>query len=141
VKTGLVDQPIDVAALLAAVAAPERGAVVLFLGTVRDRQAGRGVERITYTAYRALAARVLATIAADLEAAHAGLAVALVHRLGELAVGEASVAIATGAAHREAAYEANRRALERIKSEAPIWKLEHYADGSAAWREEEPLVR
>lgn len=140
-KTGLVDAPIDTAALLAAIGAPGCGAIVLFLGTVRDEHAGRPVARLTYTAYRPLAETVLAQIARELEAAHAGLAVAIVHRLGELAIGEPSVAIACAAPHRAAAYEASRTALERLKAEAPIWKLEHYADGGEAWREEESLRR
>ena len=65
---------------------------------------------------------------------------AIVHRLGEVPVGEASVVIAIGSPHRAAAYDASRTALERLKAEIPIWKREHYADGEAAWREEEPLV-
>jgi molybdopterin synthase catalytic subunit len=137
--TGLVEGPLPVAAAEAAVAHPGCGAVVVFLGTVRDRHAGRAVAGITYTAYRAMAAAVLRGIAADLEAAAPGLRAAIVHRLGRLDVGEASVVIATAAPHRAAAYEASRTALERLKREAPIWKREHYADGGSAWREEEAL--
>jgi molybdopterin synthase catalytic subunit len=66
--------------------------------------------------------------------------VAIVHRLGEVPAGEASVAIAVAAPHRAAAYAASRRALERLKAEAPIWKLERYADGGSRWREEESLL-
>src|SRR5260370_28175346 len=87
-----------------------------------------------------MARQALERIAADLEQATEGLRVAIVHRLGEIPVGEPSVAIATAARHRAAAYEASREALERLKSEVPIWKLEHYSDGQAAWREEEPLA-
>ena len=135
----LTDTAIDIAALLAETAAPGCGAVVLFLGTVRDRQADRAVTAITYSAFRPLAERVLATIEAELDAEHPGLRVRIVHRLGTLEVGEASVAIASASPHRAAAYTANRRALERLKSEAPIWKLERYRDGERRWREEEPL--
>ncbi|MCP4656798.1 MAG: molybdenum cofactor biosynthesis protein MoaE [bacterium] len=68
-----------------------------------------------------------------------GCRVGIVHRLGEVPVGEASVVIGVAAPHRQAAYEASRTALERLKHEVPIWKREHYADGVVAWREEEPL--
>lgn len=136
----LVTGPIDAARVTAKVAGPARGAVVLFLGTVRDSHAGRRVEKLTYSAYETMALAGLARIVADLEAAHPDLRAAIVHRLGEVPVGEASVAIAVASPHRPAAYEASRTALERLKAEVPIWKREHYADGDAAWREEEPLV-
>lgn len=135
----LTDAPIDPAPLLAEVAAATRGASVLFLGTVRDRHAGRVVVGIDYSAYAAMAERVLAAIERDLAAEHEGLAVRIVHRTGALAAGEASIAIAAAAPRRDAAFAAARRALERVKHEAPIWKLERYADGSASWREEEAL--
>lgn len=138
-RSGVVDRPLDGAALLAEVAGPGRGAQVLFVGTVRDRDAGRAVTGIRYDCYLPMAERVLAAIAADLEGEHEGLAVAIRHRVGELAVGEASIAIACAAPRRDAAFAAARRALERVKREAPIWKLERYGDGGAAWRLEEPL--
>lgn len=138
--TALVHGPIDVPGLLAAVADPGRGAVVLFLGTVRDHHQGRPVERLTYTAYRPMARRRLEAIAGDLETADPQLKVGIVHRLGDLSPGEVSAAIVTAAPHRAAAYEANRTALERLKAEVPIWKREHYTDGEAAWREDESLL-
>ena len=82
----------------------------------------------------------LRRIAADLEASSPGLKAAIVHRLGEVPVGEASVVIAVASPHRAAAYEASRAALERLKTEIPIWKREHYSEGPAVWREEEPLT-
>ena len=112
-----------------------------FLGTVRDQHGGRPVEKLIYSAYRPMALEGLERIVADLEAAHPDLRAAIVHRLGEVPVGEASVVIAIGSPHRAAAYEASRAALERLKAEIPIWKREHYADGEAAWREEEPLTK
>ncbi len=137
----LVDGPIDTERVVAAVSGPSRGAVVVFLGTVRDHHAGRPVEKLTYSAYRIMALEGLRRIVADLEASGKDLRVAIVHRLGEVPVGEPSVVIAVASPHRAAAYEASRTALERLKAEIPIWKREHYADGGAAWREEEPLVR
>lgn len=139
-RTLLVDGPIDASRVVAGIAGLTRGAVVVFHGTVRDSHAGRPVEKLTYSAYRAMAESVLARIVADLEAAHRDLRAAIVHRLGEVPVGEASVVIAVASPHRAAAYEASRLALERLKAEVPIWKREHYAGGEAVWREEEPLV-
>jgi len=144
-RVELVDAPIDPQDVIARVASPACGAVLLFLGTVRDcsrrrDEAAAAVLRLTYTAYRPMACQALERIAADLERATEGLRVAIVHRLGEIPVGEPSVAIATAARHRAAAYDASRQALERLKSEVPIWKLEHYSDGNAAWREEESLA-
>jgi molybdopterin synthase catalytic subunit/molybdopterin converting factor small subunit len=135
----LVDGPIDSGRAVAAVSGSDRGAVVVFLGTVRDHHAGRPVAKLTYSAYRPMALEGLRRIVTDLEATP-GLRAAIVHRLGEVPVGEASVVIAVSSPHRAAAYEASRTALERLKAEIPIWKREHYADGEAAWREEEPLV-
>jgi molybdopterin synthase catalytic subunit/molybdopterin converting factor small subunit len=140
-RADLVDGPIDIGQAVAAVSGPGHGAVVVFLGTVRNHHAGRPVEKLTYSAYRPMALEGLRRIVAELEAAHQDLRAAIVHRLGEVPVGEASVVIAVGSPHRAAAYEASRTALERLKAEIPIWKREHYADGEAAWREEESLVR
>lgn len=135
----LTDEPLDLAAIVAEVAGPDCGAVVTFVGTVRESHARRPVARLNYSAYRPMAERRLAALAAELEERH-GARVAVVHRLGTLDPGEASVVIATAAPHRDAAYAANRECLERLKREVPVWKREHYADGSARWREEEPLV-
>lgn len=138
-RAALVEGSIDAGRTIASVSGPGRGAVVVFYGTVRDSHAGRPVEKLTYSAYRPMALTGLERIAADLEAGAPGLKAAIVHRLGEVPVGEASVVIAVASPHRAAAYEASRTALERLKAEIPIWKREHYADGEAAWREEEPL--
>jgi molybdopterin synthase catalytic subunit len=143
VRLRLVEQPLDVPALLAAVADPACGAQAVFLGTVRDHndpQDGREVVAIEYSAYARMAEEVLERIATDLEAAAPGLRLALCHRIGRLAVGEASIAIVAASPRREAALGAIREALERVKSEAPIWKREIYADGGVRWREDEPLT-
>ncbi len=139
-RTALVEGPIDVAAVERRVADPACGAVLLFLGTVRNHHRGRAVAGLTYSSYRAMAEKILARIVAELEAGGERLRMAIIHRLGEVPVGEASVVIAAASPHREASYEASRTALERLKREVPIWKREHYVDGEVAWREEEPLV-
>lgn len=136
----LTREPLDAGALLASVAAPGCGAQALFVGTVRNHQAGRAVRGIEYSAYERMAAEVLATIERELAVATPGLRLRIVHRLGEIAAGEASVVIAAAAPHRDPAFVACRNALERVKREAPIWKRERYADGGSAWREEERLA-
>jgi molybdopterin synthase catalytic subunit len=135
----LTDRPLDVAAALAAVAGPRRGATVVFVGTVRDRHEGRAVSGIDYSAYERMAVAALGRIVAELEAGDDGLALAVVHRIGSLAVGEASLVIAAAAPRRDAAFAAARRTLERVKREVPVWKLERYADGTRRWRTEEAL--
>ena len=139
-RAELVDGPIDAGAVTDLVRGPSRGAVVLFLGTVRDHHAGRRVEKLTYSAYRSMARNVLARIVDDLERATPDLRAAIVHRLGDVWAGEPSVAIAVAAPHRAEAHDASRTALEQLKSEAPIWKREHYASGDSAWREENSLI-
>ena len=139
-RATLVDGPIDVEALRAETGHHGCGAVTLFIGTARDNHQGHAVTGLAYSAYRSMATSSLERIARELEAAEPGLRLGIVHRLGEVPVGEASVAIAAASPHREAAFAAARLALERLKRETPIWKRESYADGSSAWREEEPLV-
>ena len=138
-RAALTDERIDVAAVERQVSGPACGAVLLFLGNVRDHHAGRPVARLDYSAYRPMAVERLRTIVEELEAEGDRLRLAIVHRLGTVPVGEASVVIAAASPHRAAAYDASRVALERLKKEVPIWKREHYADGEVAWREEEPL--
>jgi molybdopterin synthase catalytic subunit len=138
-RARLVDETIEPAALEAEAQAASRGAVLLFVGRVRGRHQGRAVVGLTYDAYRPMALAALERIADELSGATPDLEVRIVHRLGDVAVGEASVAIAVASPHRAAAYEASRGALERLKREVPIWKRERYADGDAEWREVEPL--
>ena len=113
------------------------GAEVVFLGRVRDHSKGRSVTKITYQGYEAMAEARLLTICRELS--RNGAQLRIIHRLGDVLVGELSVAIAARAPHRREAFAACSKALERLKRETPIWKLEHYDDGSLAWREEEPL--
>ncbi len=135
----LSDRPLDASALVAEIAGRGRGATVVFVGSVRDRHAGHEVVAIDYSAYAPLAEKTLERIEREVAADHEGLALRIGHRTGRLEVGEASIVIAAAAPQRDAAFAAARRALERVKREAPIWKHERYADGTSAWREEEPL--
>ena len=136
----LTRAPLDLAPLLAAVADPACGAQAVFLGTVRNHNDGRQVVAIDYSAYPTMAERVLQRIVHELERATPDLRVVLRHRIGELAVGEAAIAIVAASPRRDGALGAIRAALERVKAEAPIWKREIYADGSTGWREIEPLA-
>jgi molybdopterin synthase catalytic subunit len=129
----LVREPIDPAALLAAVAHAGAGALTTFFGAVRDQNVGRPVTGIDYDAYEPMAASELVAIATEAATRWSGARVALAHRIGTLAVGELSVGIAVAHPHRAPAFEACRFAIEEIQRRVPIWKREHYADGSREW--------
>ncbi|MFI5228812.1 MAG: molybdenum cofactor biosynthesis protein MoaE [Gemmatimonadales bacterium] len=132
-RSALVDREIDLASLLAEVQRPANGATVLFVGTVRDVNDGRAVEGMEYTAYHAMAARELDAIVREVVERFATTDVVVEHRLGELGLGDASVAVAVAHPHRGAAYDASRYVIEQLKRRVPIWKLEHYADGTREW--------
>ena len=129
----LTRAPIDPAALLGEIGDPGHGAVVLFLGVVRDLNDGRAVSGIEYSAYEAMAASELQAIADEAAERCPKAGVLLVHRLGELALQEASVAIVVAHAHRDEAYQLSRWTIEELKRRVPIWKREHYADGTREW--------
>ncbi len=131
----LVTEPIDVAALLARVSSPAVGAVASFLGTVRKLNDNRAVTGIEYSAYEEMAQREMRAIVAE-AAAKVGTVpptIAIEHRLGELSLGDVSVAIAVSHPHRTPALDACRYVIEELKKRVPIWKREHYADGTRAW--------
>jgi molybdopterin synthase catalytic subunit len=131
---------LDLAALLAAVnarpgePAGSDGAVIAFLGLVRNHNAGRRVEYLEYEAYEPLALKTFERIASEVEHRWPGVRLALHHRIGRLKIGEASVAIVTASPHRADAYAANRYTIERVKQIAPIWKREFF-DGGDVWIE------
>jgi molybdopterin synthase catalytic subunit len=129
----LVREPIDADALVRDVAAPAHGAILLFLGVVREVNDGRGVTGIEYSAYEAMAQRELETIASEAADRFGSSSVAIVHRLGELGLEEASVGIAVAHAHRDEAYALSRWTIEELKRRVPIWKREHYVDGTREW--------
>ena len=133
VRAEVHDRVIDVPALLAEVTGPASGAVVVFVGTVRDVNDGRAVTGIDYSAYLAMARRELAAIAEEAAARFGTTRVAVEHRLGYLALGEASVAVAVAHPRRAPAYDASRYVVEELKRRVPIWKREHYADGTREW--------
>lgn len=129
----LTDQPIDLNALFSFVSSPKAGALVSFLGTVRDNNKGRGVDALTYEAYRPMAEKELRRLVWEMRERWSLCKVAIVHRFGTLSVGEISVAIVVSAPHRSDAFDAARYAIERLKEIVPIWKREHFTDGTTQW--------
>ncbi len=127
------DAPISTEEALTFVADPGAGATCLFVGTVRDHSEAGPVTGIIYEAWDELATARLEQIADELFATWPLKRVALVHRYGDLAVGDMSVAVAVSAAHRAEAFEAARHAIERLKHDVPIWKKEALADGEGRW--------
>jgi molybdopterin synthase catalytic subunit len=132
-RTALVRRVIEPAAILAEVQRSRNGASVLFLGTVRDVNDGRSVTGMEYTAYDAMAASELARIVAEASDRFGTDDVVVEHRVGSLDVGEVSVAIAVAHPHRGRAFEAARYVIEELKRRVPVWKLEHYVDGTREW--------
>ncbi|MBI2566735.1 MAG: molybdenum cofactor biosynthesis protein MoaE [Candidatus Schekmanbacteria bacterium] len=130
---GLTREPIQLEALRRAVASPAAGAVVEFIGVVRNRHRGKVVQRLAYEAYEPMAAAELDRLGRDLRQRHDLEGIAIMHRLGPLAIGEEALAIVVSAPHRAAAFAACREAIERIKELVPIFKREIYADGTASW--------
>lgn len=112
------------------VASDRAGAIVTFVGVVRDHHEGRAVDHLEYEAYAPMAERVFAEIAAEAEARWTLEGIAVHHRVGSLGVGERSVAIAVSAVHRSEAFEACRFVIDRLKALAPIWKRETGPDGT-----------
>ncbi len=129
----LTHNSIDPAAVLESARSPAAGAVVLFLGTVRQTTDGRQTASLDYEAYPEMARQTLAELEAAARRRWPLAECRVVHRLGHLAVGEVSVAIAASAAHRQPAFEAAAWLIDRIKEVVPIWKKENRADGSGQW--------
>lgn len=129
----VVDDAIDVAALLAHVQHAGVGAVSLFLGTVRDFNDGRPVTGMEYEAYLPMAVAELRAVAEAACETAPGLRVAIEHRVGSLQISDVSVAIACAHAHRAPAMDAARLIIDTLKQRVPIWKREHYVDGEQTW--------
>jgi molybdopterin synthase catalytic subunit len=128
----IVDRPIDVAAVTASVADPATGATVTFVGTTRNENDGRQVTRLEYEAYPAMALAEMRKIGDTAMQRWPVTRVAIVHRVGIVPIGEASVVIAVSAAHRAAAFAACHYAIDRLKEVVPIWKKEHF-EGGEVW--------
>ena len=125
----LTDAPIDPAALVRAVMRSSDGAYVLFDGVVRDHHEGHAVESILYEAYRPMAEKEIDKIVTNTSHQYPDVAIAVLHRLGNLRVGESSIAIVCASPHRAEAFAACRMLIDRIKETVPIWKKERGPDG------------
>lgn len=133
----LTREPVDGAALTRAVTHDGAGAVTLFLGTVRDHEGERPVESLEYEAYEPLAAERLRALAEEAVERWPEARVAIVHRLGKLALGDVSVGVAVATPHRAEAFDACRHLMERLKASVPIWKRSTGPEGST-WVEGKP---
>jgi len=125
----VLETPLDVAQATAAVSAPEVGGIDVFLGVVRDHNAGRAVTRLEYHAYVSMAEKEMQRIAQEIARELPGVRLAALHRIGSLLVGDLAVVCAAGAVHRGEAFTACRALIDRIKHRVPIWKREHGPDG------------
>lgn len=130
----LTRHPLDVKNLLAEVQSPERGGTCVFLGTVRTDD---GVTAIDYSAYEAMASEEIERILSEAEKQWPQARVTLQHRLGEIPAGEASIAIAAAAPHRDEAFGSCRYVIEEVKKRLPVWKKELRADGTATWTDDQ----
>ena len=128
----VTNQPIDLSEVVRYVIDPEAGAIATFIGTTRNNNEGRKVIALDYEAYPEMAEKELARIGADANKQWSLRRMAIVHRLGPVQIGEASVMIAVSSAHRDAAFAASRFAIEEIKKTVPIWKKEVY-EGGEVW--------
>ena len=137
-RAAIVRDAIDSRELLNSIQRPEDGAGVIFEGVVRNNTRGRETRYLEYQAYEEMALKQMETLAAEALAQFAVRDVALVHRLGRLEIGEASVVIAVASAHRGPAFEACRWLIDTLKKTVPIWKKEFFVDG-AVWADGEPF--
>ena len=125
----LTHEPIDTTALTRRLAQGIDGAIVTFEGIVRNNSNGRDTLFLDYECYEGMAIQVMARIGREVAARHEISRIGMVHRLGRMEIGEASVAIAVASPHRQAAFDAAREAIDRLKKLVPIWKKEHFTDG------------
>jgi molybdopterin synthase catalytic subunit len=132
-RTAVLDRALDPAALLAEVQRSANGASILFVGTVREVNDGRAVTGIEYSSYASMASRELQRIAVEAVESFGTQDIVVEHRTGALTLGDASVVIAVAHPHRAEAFEAARFIIEQIKIRVPIWKREHYTDGTREW--------
>jgi molybdopterin synthase catalytic subunit len=131
--TRIVDGPIDTSRLLAEVGHPDAGAQGWFVGVTRRTTGQRVTSFLSYEAHVPMAERELKKLAASAVEQFELLRLVIVHRLGEVPIGEASVVVGCSSGHRQATFDALRWVMETLKREIPIWKQERYADGTTEW--------
>jgi molybdopterin synthase catalytic subunit len=129
---GVRDTALSVDEVLAAVSHPAAGGTVVFVGSVRDTDDGRAVTALGYSAHPTVEA-ALREVAEDVACRHPVIALAAVHRVGDLDVGDLAVVVAASCEHRGEAFDACRDLIDELKSRVPIWKSQAFADGSQEW--------
>jgi len=127
------DQEISLDEVRQAVEHPGAGGICIFHGVVRDHADGKQVSRLDYEAHESLAHKEMTRVLEGVAAEHTGARIAAVHRVGKLAIGDVAVCVAVSAAHRDDAFAACRKAIDRIKDTVPLWKKEWGPDGQAYW--------
>lgn len=132
-RAWITTEVISAETVLPMVQSAQHGAALVFLGAVRDHNEGHAVSGVLYDAYGAMAERVLLEIVQEAAARIAPARIAAVHRLGELAIGDVSIAIAVSTPHRAEAFDACRYIIEEVKKRLSVWKQERYADGASKW--------
>jgi molybdopterin synthase catalytic subunit len=135
----ITNEVITAEEVIRAVEADDAGAVVTFLGTVRDNTGGRGVQFLEYEAYTPMAEKKMAEIAQEIDEKWGLPRVAMIHRVGRLEIGEVSVAVAVASPHRKDGFEACKYAMDRLKQIVPIWKREVWEDGEEEWVKPDPV--
>jgi molybdopterin synthase catalytic subunit len=126
----IAKEPIEIQSVIDKVVQREAGAITTFIGTVRELTHGKKTLFLIYEAYESMAVKKLAQIGSEIEERWPGSKVAITHRVGKLDITDVAVVIAVSTPHRADSYEANRYAIERIKEIVPIWKKEHWEDGT-----------
>jgi molybdopterin synthase catalytic subunit len=129
----ITDRPIVPEAHMADSRDPGCGALATFTGTIRSHNKGRNVTKMYYDCYREMAERELTRLVDEIKGTLPVKSVRVVHRIGDVPVGEISLFVAVSSMHREAAFEACRRTVDGIKHRIPIWKKEYYDDKTSAW--------
>ena len=130
----IVTEPIDVQEVLRSVVSNDAGAIDVFIGTTRNHSKGKSVLYLEYEAFLPMALKEMETIENDIRLRWDICSIAMIHRIGRVDIGEASVVIAVSSAHRKEAFQACRCAIDTLKKTVPIWKKEYFADG-AVWVE------
>lgn len=134
IRVEVTAAPLDADAARRDVEAPAHGAVLVFWGNVRDHHEGRAVEAVDYTAYEPMARRELESVAREAASAHGVGAVTVLHRIGRLAVGETSLVVAVGSAHRAEAFACGLAVIDTLKERVPVWKRE-VGPGGPRWQD------
>jgi MoaE-MoaD fusion protein len=141
----LTRSPIDTRSVIALLQQPEDGAVITFEGVVRNNTKGRTTRFLDYECYEGMAVKMMSRIGCEIAAAASITRIGMVHRLGRLEIGEASVAIIVSAPHRKAAFDAALDGINRLKRLVPIWKKEYFADGEVwvegEWDQNAPVAK